>query len=257
MLDHHERDQRLEHRHLDRLALAGALAREEGCEQRRDHAVGAGLVGDDRRQEAWLAGDDALQRGEARARLDDVVVGCLRAHRARGAITVGRDIDEPRIDLLELLVFDAEALGRIGPVVVHQHVGGLGELEQSLAAGILLQIEDDRALGAIAAEIEGRHPRMASRPEHTRRVAFGRLDLDHVGAEVAELLRGPRTQHDSRAVENSHSGQRTRHLHLLHAFCRILAVTRPYAKHGDNRLRNSPRRPHSSPICSTSETLSD
>ena len=247
MLDHHERDQRLEHRDLDGLTLAGPLAREEGREQGRDHAVGAGLVGNDRRQETRLAGDDALQSGETRARLDDVVVGRLGAHRARGAIAVGRDIDEPRIGLLERLVFDAEASCRIGPVIVHQHVGGLGQLEQRLAAGVLLEVEHDRALGAIAAEIEGRHARIARRPEHARGVAFGRLDLDHVGAEIAELLRRPRAQHDRGAVENSHSGQRTRHSHFLFAFCCILPVKRPCAKHGDKRCE-IPRTGHIRPI---------
>ena len=55
---------------------------------------------------------------------------------------------------------------------------------------------------------------MARRSELARGVAFGWLDLDDIGAEIAELLRGPRAQHDRRAVENSYSGQRTRHVRL-------------------------------------------
>ena len=215
MLDHHERDQGFVHRHFDRLALARALAREQRGQQRGDHAVGAGLVGDDGRQEARLARHDALQRGQARSRLDDVVVRRLRPHRPGRAIAVGREIDQTRIDLLEGLVLHAQPLGRLGAIVVHQHVGGLGELEQRVAAGVLLEVEHDRALGAIAAEIEGRHAGIARRPELARGVAFGRFDFHHIGAQIAQLLRCPRPQHDRRAIENPNAGQRTRHVRFL------------------------------------------
>ena len=194
MLDHDEGDQGFVHRHLDGLALAGALAREQRGQQRRDHAVGAGLVGDDGRQEARLARDHGLQRRQARSRLDDVVVGGLRAHRPGRAVAVGREVDEARIDLLERLVLHPQPAGGVGAIIVHQHVGGLGQLEQRLAAGLLLEVEHDRALGAIAAEIEGGHARIARRPELARGVALGRLDLDHVGAEIAQLLGRPRSR---------------------------------------------------------------
>ena len=110
------------------------------------------------------------------------------------AVAVGREIDQARIDLLERLVLHAQPLGRLGAIVVHQHVGGLGELEQRVAAGVLLEVEHDRALGAIAAEIERRHAGIARRPELARGVALGRLDFHHIGARdrpVAALPTAP------------------------------------------------------------------
>ena len=49
--------------------------------------LSATMVG---RKRGWPA-TTALQRGEARARLDDVVVGRLGAHRAGRAVAVGRE----------------------------------------------------------------------------------------------------------------------------------------------------------------------
>ena len=243
MLDHDEGDQRLEHRHFDRLSLAGLLARIKRRQYRRDDAVGAGLVGNDRGHEARLVGDHGLQRGKTRARLDDVVIGGLRSHRSRGAVAVGGEINEARIDLLELLVLDAEALGGRRPIVVHQHVSGLGELEQRLAPALLLEVEHDRTLGAIAAKIERGHAGMTRRSHLTRRIAFRRLDLDHVGAEIAQLLRGPRPEHDRGAVDDTKSSQRARHCRSFQIFFSGIGShlnhPRDGPKQGENRLRNS------------------
>src|SRR3546814_20144842 len=76
MLDHGERDERLEHRDFDLLPQAGALA----GEKRRHDRIGAGqprnLVGDDRAQIGRLApGEPGLKIDPPRRRLDDVVIG--------------------------------------------------------------------------------------------------------------------------------------------------------------------------------------
>jgi len=94
---------------------------------------------------------------------------------------------------------------------VEQHVGALGEPEQHAPGGFLLEIEDDRALVAIDRQVERAHGGVAHRAELTRGVALGRLDLDDLGAEIAELLRGPRPEHDGRAIHHPDAGQRSRH----------------------------------------------
>src|SRR3546814_18145388 len=76
MLDHGERDERLEHRDFDLLPQAGALA----GEKRRHDRIGAGqprnLVGDDRAQIGRLApGAPGMKTDKPRRRLDDVVLG--------------------------------------------------------------------------------------------------------------------------------------------------------------------------------------
>jgi len=94
---------------------------------------------------------------------------------------------------------------------VHQHVRALGQLEERAAARFLLEVEHEAPLAAVAPEVEGRHVGVPPRPELARGVPLRRLDLDHVGAEVTELLGRPRAQHDRGAVENAHAIERSRH----------------------------------------------
>ena len=42
-------------------------------------------------------------------------------------------------------------------------------------------------------------------------VALGRLDLDHVSAEIAEDLRGERAEHDRGGIEDANTVERTGH----------------------------------------------
>ena len=45
------------------------------------------------------------------------------------------------------------------------------------------------------------------------RVALGRLDPDHLGAEVGEDHRGQRTREPLAEIEHSQTGARPRHVH--------------------------------------------
>ena len=211
VLDHHVGGHRLEHRHLDRLAFPGARAVVERREHRGEHGERAGLVGDDGRHVARLAGERRLERREPARRLDHVVVGRLVAVRPRRAEAVGRAVDEPGIHGANGFVLEAEPRRRLRAEIVHHHVRGLGEPEQRLPARLVLQVEDDAALVAIAREEERRHPRMARGPEPARRVALRRLDLDHVGPHVAQHLRRPRPEHDRGDVEYPNSREWSRH----------------------------------------------
>jgi hypothetical protein len=42
----------------------------------------------------------------------------------------------------------------------------------------------------------------------TRDVTGGRLDLDHVGAEISEQQRGVRSRHDRGEIDHPHSVER-------------------------------------------------
>jgi len=92
---------------------------------------------------------------------------------------------------------------------MQQHVRALGELEERAAALFLLEVEHEAPLAAVAPKVEGRHVGVPPRPELARGVPLRRLDLDHVGAEVTELLRRPRAQDDGGAVENAHAIERS------------------------------------------------
>src|SRR5437870_5543634 len=212
VLHHDVGDHGLEHRHLDGLPLAGPLAVEQRRQHRGEHGERARLVGDDRRYVARLAHEGGLERREPRGRLDDVVVRGLVAVGAARAKAVGRAVDEPGVDGAERLVLEAEPRRWSGPEVVQDDVSGRREPEQRAASGGLLEIEDQAALVPVAGEVERRHAGVSGRPEAARRVAFGGLDLDDVGAQVAQGLRGPGAEHDGRDVEDADAYERSGHV---------------------------------------------
>src|SRR6185503_169396 len=76
---------------------------------------------------------------------------------------------------------------------------------------VLLQVQNHRALVAVDVEEDRAHARMAERPRLPDHVAVGRLDLDHVGAEVGEDLRRVRPHHDRGEVEDADAGERPGH----------------------------------------------
>ena len=210
MLGQREGDHRLEHRHLDELAAAAGRA----FEQRGQHRVGqrqaCGLVGDQRRDVLGLAAVVAQQAGQSAGGLDHVVerglafVGAALAEARRDAI------HQPWVQRRRRLVAQAQALDGGQPHVVHQHVHRRQQpLDHRHAVG-LLEVDAQRALVAVDRQEDRAH---AARPARhavgTHAVALGRLDLDHVGAVVAEDLGGHRPQHDGGQVEHSHTGQRT------------------------------------------------
>src|SRR5437870_419574 len=82
------------------------------------------------------------------------------------------------------------------------------------ARALLLEIEHDRALVAVGVEKDVPHAGMAERPGVAHHVAAGRLDLDHVGAEVGEDLRRVRAHHHRGEVEHAHAVQRAAHVSI-------------------------------------------
>ena len=109
VLGHHERDHRLEHRDLDLLALAGALAVEERRVHRGHHRERRRLVRQDRRHEARLAAAVGREHREPRGRLDRVVVGrpvAVGPGRARSRRSRSRRC---RVDRAHVLVPEAAA----------------------------------------------------------------------------------------------------------------------------------------------------
>ena len=214
MLGQPERRQGLQHRHLDHLALAGAFAMIERA-QHGDAEMKAGrLVGYQARHEARrLAVDPRLQRGRAAHALHQVVEGGLVAVRTLARIAQRIGIDDRGVDLLQLFVAQAQALDRRRPAVVDEEVGGFDQVLQHGAGGGLLEVEAERALVAVGRHVDRPHalvaPHRATR--HAQQIAFRRLDLDHVGAHVGQMLRGERPQQHGRQIDHAHALERSRH----------------------------------------------
>ena len=74
--------------------------------------------------------------------------------------------------------------------------------QQRFAPFRLLQVEHEAALAAVEVQVEVPHAAVLHRRHVAHVVAFVRLDLDDVGAELGEDLGRERTHHDGGEVED-------------------------------------------------------
>ena len=75
----------------------------------------------------------------------------------------------------------------------------------------LLTFTRDQSLAAVVVEVQRLHPGAAEVAEADRVAQADRLDLDDVGAEVAEDHGGKGAGHDLTQVEHAHTVERTGH----------------------------------------------
>ena len=121
------------------------------------------------------------------------------------------DHDQARIDRRQLGPAEAPLLHRAGPEVLEQEVGLLDQvLEQRLAVG-LAQVERDRLLVAR----DDRPPqrlavRLLAAPDAHRVALARRLDLDDLGAEVAEQLAAERAGQQGAEFDHAQARERAR-----------------------------------------------
>ena len=130
-----EVDHRLLHRDFDALAATGGLAlQQRGQDADRHVQPGAGVADGRaglegrRRARRWCQG--------AADRLGDHVEGQEVAVRTVWRETLDLGVDDARIDALDLVVAEAEALDDARPVVLDEDVGVLDQLAQQLAAAL-------------------------------------------------------------------------------------------------------------------------
>ena len=105
-----------------------------------------------------------------------------------------RAVDQPRVTLMQLAEADATRRHAAGRLTLDHDVGTCREREEELAAARPIQVERHAALRGVEREpqdgplrVGGATPERGASP---RRIARRRLDLHHVGAEVAEELAG-------------------------------------------------------------------
>jgi hypothetical protein len=120
----------------------------------------------------------------------------LAAIGAAVAVAVQRGINEARIARTRRLMREAELFDLLRPHRVNENVGAIDQPPQRRGGRRLLEIEHQRALAAIKPHEQRRHVWRARRAGVARRIALGRLDLDDVGAHVAEHLRRQRAGDD-------------------------------------------------------------
>jgi hypothetical protein len=207
-------DDRGEQRRPHHGAEAGAVPLVE----RRDHAVRAVHPGQQVRDRGAdplrVLGTGAGQRHQAGLALGDLVVPGPAALRSVVAETGDREDHQPRVAGLQRLDAEAEPVEHAGAEVLHQHVGPVDQAEQDVLVRLVLEVEGDRLLVAVAREEVRRLERLGVAHERRPPAAgvvpgAGRLDLDHPGAEVPEhhprvrAREGPREVDDEDVLERS------------------------------------------------------
>ncbi len=161
--------------------------------QRRDVAGGpvddreAGL----RRRAAGLTGD-VHPSGQ---RLQHVVVAGLGPSRAGHAVAAQRAAHDPRVEVAQIRVGDADLRRYVAPQVGEDRVAGPHQALEDSPAGRVLEIEGDRLLAAVEGLEEQRVGVLGVR-RHVAADVPARvriLDLDDLRAEIGEVLRAERT----------------------------------------------------------------
>jgi hypothetical protein len=158
MFHHVEGCKRLEHGHIDLLALAGA----QPVHERKHDCIGGmhatDLVGHDGGNEAGFTRHDALQTGKPRGRLDDIVVG--RASAVGAMIGVARDmaVNQGGVDPPKHSVIEPQAPGCGCTHRVQQHIALRNQSVENLLAFRALEIDHNAALVAVRGQEKRAHP---------------------------------------------------------------------------------------------------
>src|SRR5215472_5723196 len=153
----------------------------------------------------------AVHHHEPREGLHHGLVAGLELERARAPEGPHRAVDEPREALGERLGAEPHLLEGAGTEILDQDVGTSDQIQQPLDVGGPLEIEGDAALVGVDGEEARRDALPEGRTPAARVVTLGPLDLDDVGAHVAEDLRcdGPgqilRNLDDGDPVEREHA----------------------------------------------------
>ena len=172
-----------------------------------------------------LAGD----RHQAGRGLDDEVVAGSVGEWAIGAVAADGQVDQARIEAVQLVVGEAKPRQAADAEVLDQDVAPREQPRQHLAASGLLEVEAEAALVAVDGQVVGRLASVGrvrarvtgriglarlggtgeGRSPGARAIAVRRLDLDHVGTEVGQEHRAVRPRQDRRQVADDEARERT------------------------------------------------
>src|SRR5690606_29685170 len=101
---------------------------------------------------------------------------------------------------------EAHIFERAGAVVFDEHIGSLDQRPQRLHGGGTTQVESDGALVAAIDLPEKRRPAILP---GAQRITGRGFDLDHLGAEIAQLQRGHIAGDQTRKIEDANPRKRT------------------------------------------------
>ena len=217
--------------------MGGELGGEHVHDGDTDFARFAAFIACDRHEAA-----DALQQ--------EVVAGQCRPFPTRSE-TRHRAVHNALVPGRDLLVADAEAGSRPRAEVLDHHVGTLGEQPGLTPAVLGAEVPGDAALVAVDAQVIGALVIDERRPEAAGVVTGTRtLDLDDVGAEIAEQHRGVGSGHHAREVGDEDAGERP----AVSATTRVAGTRVAGTRHASSKASCSARMPVTEPGATSSPT---
>ena len=211
MLHHDEVHQGFKHGHFDFLAAGATPPRHQPGQDGGGYIITGGLVRHDRGHEAGLTGGNGLQVRQAGGGLDDVVISGIVGHGSVLAETIGGAKYQIGVSGGKFFVLQAEFFGHFWAHVMHKDIRGANDLEQRIPACLLGQIQHDAALVTIGSQIQRRHALVPARTEISCGIARRGLNLDHVGAHIAQHLRRPGPQNHRGQIDHAYPIQCARH----------------------------------------------
>src|SRR5207249_11833137 len=138
----------------------------------------------------------------------EVVAGAMRL-RARLAEPGDRAVDEPWVQAREGAVPEAELVHRPGPEVLEEHVALAHQRAEDLPTLGRLEVQRHALLVPVDGHEVGRLTADERWPTAGVVALTRLLDLDHLGAHVAERHRAEGTGENPGEVEHANSGQRS------------------------------------------------
>ncbi len=201
---------RVEHRDFDALALACPLRRAECREQadggvQRRRQVGARVGQVDHRGPALAS----LVLDQARCGVHGGREGAVVAPGRVAAEAVHRNHHRARIRCVHGVPSNPEAIGDARAEVLEHDVAHAHQIERERPSLRLRQVDAHVAFAEIRPGVETRLPTVVLGRDQAREIARGRLDLDHVGAELGEDASRVRSREHLRKIEDAHVRERS------------------------------------------------
>ena len=138
--------------------------------------------------------------------LDDAVHRRTVPPAALGPVAAQREPVQGRVGGEQGGRVKPQPLERARPVVLDHHVGRAQQVARRGGAALVLQVDDHRALADVVGQVRRRHQVwVTGRGEQPGRFAAGRLDLDHVRAELGQVRARGRARHQGGELDHAHA----------------------------------------------------
>jgi hypothetical protein len=144
--------------------------------------------------------------GEPRLGLNRGRIGHAAAPGSALAIAGDRSVDQARVALGQRLVVEPEEAQRAGAEILDDDVGRVAQAQREVERAGLVQVDADVALAGVLLGIVAGHALLRGEGE-ARDVGRGRLDLDHLGAEVQQGARAQPPGEHAGKIDDAHAAQ--------------------------------------------------